>query len=216
MKTKLYTLLAVVAFPLIGQGAITVNIANFDAGAGQPFPGVAIVDGSNDLLATSGYGYTVASFAPGFDFNTTASDVLSGAVRADGAGISGGSFAGALNLPTTYNGGTAGAPTGIVGQLLYVIVGNNTTDLFASTEIAVFSTPSTFLGGDVAGNGSVQVPLFEVSQVEFGNRGGAPNSQPNAAIGFDTSVGLAALQVPEPSIALLGAFGLLGLIRRRR
>lgn len=213
MKLK-HTLIAgagLLAFAATGQAAVTLTGRNFTT----PTSGVALVDSGNNLLAAGSGSWTAGTFAAGFNFNVTATQVIAGfnAVTTT-AGI-GTPFAGTFNNSVTYDGGTTATPASVVGQAVYILVGNGLT-LATSTQIAVFTTGGVFIGGDAIGNGGFTADAETVGKVVYGQTGGAPNTQPNGAFNLTNSVRLISAPVPEPSTMMLGAIGALGLLRRRR
>lgn len=212
---KLKTLGILVALSGIGHAAVTINTTNLNVppATPPPFAGLAIVDGSNNLRDRTTYFYGYGTFSVGFDFAVDAADVISGLTLADVATSTSNSD-GLFNAPWSYNGGTDIAPSGIVGEAAYLVIGN-AADLTTATELAVIDLGTAFISGDGVGNATLSAAANNPSQVVFGAVGGAPSMQPNP-ISNTVGVALVTTQIPEPAAAALGLIGLLGILRRRR
>jgi MYXO-CTERM domain-containing protein len=121
------------------------------------------------------------------------------------------------------NGSNNGVDTGnaLVGRQIYILMGNNQT-ILSSTAIALYTAGTLFPTQDGAGNATS--PVIEVrpdSGVVFGGARvatgiAAPfgNANGKLSVALVSTNDLAS--IPEPSAALLGALGVLGLLRRRR
>lgn len=207
MKLKL---IAFSLFALAGTAfsAVTVNTRNFSSQT----VGVPIVDGSGAALAVGSYFASAGYFTSTPEFETaTASSLLALFNAVDSTPLGGTTFNG-LWTGQDFNGASLGAA---VGQDAYVLVGNNST-LASSTLIAVFDAGTTFVGPDTFGNSAQTLNATTAGQVVFGNVRGV-TTQPNlSGAAFAQGVQLVAVAIPEPSAALLGAIGALGLLRRRR
>lgn len=210
MKIMIKTVAIAFAMMTASEAAITLAARNFTG----PSVGVALVDGSGALLPAGSAFWQAGTFSSGFDFNRSASEVLAGFTSVSSIGGLG-PFSGVFNNTTTFDGGNTGAPGPFTGQDVYIVVGN-AADIASSTLIAVFNPGTTFIAGDIFGNGAQTADAELTSKVIYGIVGGAPAAQPNPAFSFTSSVQLSAVPIPEPSVALLGALGMLGLIRRRR
>lgn len=122
--------------------------------------------------------------------------------------------AGVFNEPSlasfsTSQGTSAG--DAFVGNNIFIIAGNG-ADLNSSTELFVYRLNETF-GAD-APLFATDVATFQAGTLAFGSV--APGiSLPQAGTRNGYAMGTVAV-VPEPTVALLGALGVLGLIRRRR
>ena len=106
-----------------------------------------------------------------------------------------------------------GANSGLIGRKLYAIA-SNAADLASATELNYFSLFEVATIGDdspieqqyVANPAGVTPIIGELDSGDFGDLG----------LGEGTYTTLKLVGVPEPSAALLGALGALGLLRRRR
>ena len=101
--------------------------------------------------------------------------------------------------------------TNFSGRNIYLAVGFGGTSLATSTEMFIYRFDTTFGTVDsglpialVLGNGNIGTTLL-------GTESGSPETVASGR--FRTT---AITAVPEPSAALLGAIGALGLLRRRR
>ena len=110
------------------------------------------------------------------------------------------------NIPTTIIGGT-----GFENKFIYLFIQNA-----AGTEVAILKTTLQFLASDdpTLPNVTKTITQANIGTVLKGGTGFTALTANN-----DTSAGLAyntVQLIPEPSTALLGAVGALGLLRRRR
>ena len=117
----------------------------------------------------------------------------------------------------TFSRNSTGTVTGssFASSLVYLFVGNGTT-YANSTEFGVFKTTFSYLAGDDA----IPTPIvYTVTNSNTSVLIGSTTSDVKTT-GTDASVTpgfrTAAVGIPEPSAALLGAIGALGLLRRRR
>lgn len=226
MKTKLTILLAsaVFALPLsaasyllsFGAGADANGIQDnlgraFRGGtvAGATFAGVAggtsagpgvVATGifSTDLLVGLTASQLVSAFS-NFGNTTTA-------FSAGGSGGNRGVFS--LSAAGTVAG------SDFLNQNIYLLAGNGST-LAASTQFFVFKTTSLFTAADDASPTGTEYIFSPTSgTILFGN---AVADMKTTSSDATTTPGFRmAVAVPEPSAALLGAIGVLGLLRRRR
>ena len=122
------------------------------------------------------------------------------------------SIYGATSPGVTAIGSTSFDPSLYVGKTLYVFIGD--VSLAGSNQFAVLkSTETVGLDAPIDNNNI----LFSTSTPIFGSySSGTYNGTP---YGLDSSVAAQAVNlvaVPEPTAALLGALGMVGLLRRRR
>lgn len=107
------------------------------------------------------------------------------------------------------NGGRQAAGSPFVGQPIFVVYGNG-SDVASSNQFAVLATGSQFDADDstvTESNISFQATL---ASAVVGVSGG------NIPLGTQTRPTIQLVAVPEPSTALLGMIGIVGLLRRRR
>lgn len=225
MKQKILSVVlgAVSLLALAGKvsAAVTLNFASYTGSGsgpdGLPFvnsAGASIPNSSNSLFASIGY------LTAGGD-NTPAS-ILSRFVAVDTAQtmspnvLSSGNPRNSLFNGVAYTNAANALPSGVVGQNVVVLIGN-TANISASTAIALFSFSATFLAPDPI-NGSLQNFALTAASVPTVGTLRTVTTQPLAQTNtFVNGVQLVSVSgVPEPSAALLGAIGALGLLRRRR
>lgn len=135
--------------------------------------------------------------------------VASGIAGSNSATLEG-SFAGYVESPGVDTPDITGANP-LIGRALYVFVGNGptlaTSTAWALKQVAVIQddvTPEvTYLANPKGG----AAPVIGTIGSFTGNASG---------IGQSTYTTLKLVAIPEPSVALLGALGALGLLRRRR
>jgi len=210
MKNKLFAIAftSVVALSGIAHGAVTISIKNFTSTS----VGTPIVDASgvpmalNTIFASAGIFSSVPNFA-----TASASQILALFTPVDLTPVSNTSFTGVftgndiqgLPYPTNFSGAEA-----------YFVVGNAAT-LANSTLIAVYDSKSVYTPVDGVGNASVTLAGTVNADWVYGTERSltAQTSVPSSAF---ASGGISLVSVPETSTAVLGALGLLGLLRRRR
>jgi len=119
--------------------------------------------------------------------------------------------AGMTSIDTNY-----GAPGANQGKTIYVLVGNNSASLSSSSQFFLLRTTSVI---DADAPSDSNTLSLATSTVVFG-------TQQNNGVYDGDSISLSSSQpatnainmvaVPEPSAALFGALGMMGLLRRRR
>ena len=224
MKQTLVSALAACAMTVASQAAVTFNFATHTGSANGPngLPivdalGAAVLNSSNSVFASIGY------FTPGVNL-TDPLDVLAKFVSLDASPLT------PITAPTNRNGLINGAdytsagnvyPAGFLGQTAYILV-HNTATFASATALALFTgvdtnAATTFLAGDALGNRVQSFSLTsDVGRVVLGTVR-AVTTQPVSGNSFVNGVEMISTSaVPEPSAALLGAVGALGLLRRRR
>lgn len=208
MKVKA-TLLAVLALASSAFGASTLNLRNFSSAT----VGVPIVSSEGASLTPGTF------FANGGYFNTTmdwgtatAATIKAAFVSIDNSPLSGGTRSG-LITGQTFNGVL---PVGFAGSPAYVVFAD-AADFSAATVFAVFNANAVFTAPDVVGNSAQTLDALNSANVVFGTVRSV-TTQPSNLTGanFSNGVVMIGAAVPEPSIALLGALGVFGLVRRRR
>jgi len=190
------------------SSAATIAVGRGGATNGYTVFNPASLGGAN-LSTTGGFYIAVGTYA--------SEPVISNLAQFQSAVANFQVFA-SVNSPTT--GTTTGSVTGSFvatdaafnGAALYILVGNGTTKENSSAfailkgDPAAFTFPAT--SGQPSGSGTVTLT-------------GAAVASPIGIAGTETDVAnlpdnLVLAAIPEPSVALLGALGLLGLVRRRR
>lgn len=203
--------LKIVALVFLGSAstvfaASTLSLRNFSSTT----VGVPIVDSAGaavdqtTIFANGGYFSTPLNFG-----TATFTDIRNAFVSIDSSPLTGGTRSG-LFTGQTFDGTL---PVGFAGKDAYIVVGNN-TNFAAATAFAVFNAGTTFVAPDQFGNSAQTLSGTTVGTVVFGTVRSV-TTQPTGlnSPAFASGVVLA---IPEPSAALLGAFGALGLLRRRR
>ncbi|MBB5352535.1 hypothetical protein HNR46_002781 [Haloferula luteola] len=197
MKMKLIGSL-VGALAIAGANAATITLTNFD---GTNFSGV--VDSSGSILNSVGF----ASIGT-FSSDPTSIDDLSSFVQfGNSLSVGANSFiSGDINQSLTSG-------DSYVGGSVYVVIGNG-TDLATSTEFFVWKATSNPSGNVYTEDAPIGGPDTVSLQTSTGTVliGGTTT----ADFGGGSQTAFQLVAVPEPSVALLGALGLLGLARRRR
>lgn len=207
---SLYFSLFTVALSGFASAAVTVGAFNY---TGSPIgaTGTPIVNTDGTPLATNVYFGAFQSGLP--DFGGNAADIIT-AFTQNGPGLAN-AFAQAGLFNGTIDGATSTDGTDLFnGKEIFMLVGNGAS-LGASTEVMVFSSGVNW-PVEIEGVGAV------VNNIElgFGNlERGVAVEVDGAAAPFDVwngTTGMTFGVVPEPSVALLGALGFFGLLRRRR
>lgn len=181
---------------------------------------------TNAIVSSSGIGFQNADASVSVGIFSTLTDAQVSAATDS-------SFAADFNIFGGFTGGftaqgpgtqnrngyfsAAPAPVQIAGstfenQFVYVLVQNN-----LSAEFLVLKTSIQFSAADdpVLPNVPYTISSSNITDVLIGNFGlfNSPISSADATPAPSYST---AAPIPEPSVALLGAFGVLGLLRRRR
>lgn len=166
------------------------------------------------MLLTGVASASTVTLSTGFGSGIT---VTEGGAANDGIVVAVGGWDGAtftqLGTATigTLSGNLVGtSPGSLTGQTIFVFVGSEATigDSISSGTYVILQSPETFL--DVTNTLNTNIVAAENS----GNLPIAFNSSGLSSYTSPTTLDLNA--VPEPSIALLGALGVIGLARRRR
>ncbi len=216
MKIKAKIIALMIIAPAASQAGtiITSNIQNADGD-------IVLTDASGVLLSTgivsAGYfttGFDVSTAVLTNDFVSLYSNFISLTSGAIGQTTLqfGSDIAGFFETPNT----NYGAPTvDMLGKTLYSFFGDgatlNTSSQFALVQFAETIDADTPLPDANDLNLFVGAPFA----VLIGSTGGTASVDLNP-IGLGTVTNPTLALVPEPSVALLGAFGVLGLLRRRR
>lgn len=213
---KPYLLTCVLFFPVYASAGtiITSNIQNADGDT-------VLVDASGNLMssgiAAAGYFntlYDVNSAVLSNDFNSLYSNfnILTSGVIGSTTAFFGEDIAGFFESPSV----DYGAPTGdMLGKTLYIFFGNSNS-LETSTQFALVQFPLTIDSDDPTPD-SNNLNLFTGGSytVVLGTTGGSATVDlTSIALGVVSNPTLQL--IPEPSTALLGALGMLALLRRRR
>lgn len=203
MKQKLIAIVIASSACMLSVNAATINVAR---GIGNP--GVTVNDFSGTALTAGGFYMAVGTYAlvPTVTDYATLLTSVNSLIQFGAAGVSNSTtIAGVLQLNAgiTFNGGDT--PELWNSQEIYLVVGNGATRA-ASTDFAILRTTTpTLFPANVA----------PVSTVNFAVPNGAALSPISGAGSLNGNV-LTLSGIPEPSTALLGAVGVLGLLRRRR
>jgi hypothetical protein len=227
MKTRLIAISAsLCAFSNLASAA-SYTVTNNSG----PLNTMSIVNSSGSFLNTGAvvigsYLGTLPTFNPA---ETTMSQILSGFTVLT-SGLMGTSGTGTATINGVFSLQTSGtdplddltSPTAApwVGKNLFAIIGNNTT-LANSTEALIFRFSNTTIPNTEPTTVTLNMRAGAAlaNGVVYSGVGGFNNFQldptPGAASTAQSAFNTVAL-VPEPSAALLGAIGALGLLRRRR
>jgi hypothetical protein len=212
MKIKIAFAAALMAMASNASAAVFA-VSNVTAGYGYGDALFQLEDGSlsNGGIVAMGY-FSSAPSSNLEDITTTIGNftILASGLAGSYSATLGGSYAGYIE--EVVQGASIIEPSALIGQALYVFAGNAST-LAASTQWALvqFATISsddpfeqTYVGQPLG-----LTPLIGTVGSYTGNASGLASETEV----FST---LKLVSVPEPTAALLGAFGALGLLRRRR
>jgi MYXO-CTERM domain-containing protein len=213
---KLKTALAAALIAMASKASAAIySISNLNSGYGYSD---ALVQLENGTLSSGGIvamGYFTGT--PSGDLaliNTTIADftILASALTGSYSGNLGGSFDGYVD--TVVQGAAIVAPNALIGKSLYAFVGNAST-LSSSTQWALVQVAAGMF--DESEDESTYVfqpygisPIIGTIGSYIGNASGLASSSESY-----TTLKLVSA-VPEPTAALLGSLGALGLLRRRR
>ena len=206
-------MLKVLAVALATMGSASAALYTVQTGTGATINGFANSAGVG-LQGTGGsmsFGYFNISDAQ-ITTTTDFSTLLSSFVSFAGPGTF--AIAGPIGQrgAVSVAGNQQVAGTAFDGKSIYAVVGNSST-LAGATELAVLKTTSMFEAAQDLIPTPAVVTLNTSGTLLFGT--------PLADLRTTTAdssvnVGFATAPIPEPSAALLGALGALGLLRRRR
>ena len=180
-----------------------VNTSNVNLSTG--YVGVGVFSSiSNANLASSSFSALAA------DFVALGSDVLLNGSQT----FYGSQIAGATGISTDY-----GAPGANLGKTIYIIIGNNGT-LGNSTQFALLNSGFT-VDADSPSPDSNSLTFNAASVVgsygaKFTSGGTMDTSSIEGGSSNEATSRIQLVAVPEPTAALLGAVGTVGLLRRRR
>ena len=182
---------AVRSLLLLGALSGLSQAATITVTSGLPAQGFLVASGgtqtANHLVAVGNFNTTTTAFDV-FATAQTDTDKVNGVFAATG--------------PASFN-----------GTIIDVFVGLGATIAEAQTSgnwVVIRTNANTAFPADVSGTGASTPSINIPANVTIIGKG-------NAQHGFTTIGGVNAINfVPEPSVALLGALGLLGLVRRRR
>jgi len=202
---------ALVATVSMANAAVTVTVRNFSsATVGVPIvnsAGVPLDQGQ--AFASAGIFTSVPNFS-----TATAAQILAAFTPLDSSPVALNATFDGLFSAADMSGGAY--PTGFSGSNAYIVVGNNAT-LASSTAIAVyFVSGNVFTPVDGVGNASVTLSGTTTAGWVYGTLTPVTVQPSLTNAAFTTGVQLISSPVPEPSAALLGVLGALGLLRRRR
>lgn len=212
MKVKLTFASALIAMASVAQAA-TLVVSNVATGYGDAD---ALLQNVNGSLMSGGVAHLgVFSSAPSGDLSLIGTTIANFTILATGipgalsetwgAAVPGYVESAAANLGSV----TTGSP--FLGQALYLFVGNS-GNLGASNAWALVQVNT--IKNDVPFNNTYTAQPFGLTPV-IGNIGSANAISPGDGLP-ETYTTLQLEAVPEPSAILLGAIGVLGLLRRRR
>lgn len=201
MKIK-FLFAAIFAACSMVLNAASISISNYDG-----VSTFSLVGDSNSTLLTSGV-VVVGAYA---SEPASVAEVLNTFTAFGSIGFFG------AGAPGFFTGGVSGPlvnADAFVGNNVYVVIGNG-VDLNSSTEFAVWKAETNPAGNVFTADNPIGGPSEVVVLTGTGSLlvGSVVNFDvPN--FGNQPGIGLAA--IPEPSAILLGALGMVGLLRRRR
>ena len=209
MKYKVVILSLLSAFSCANAATITLG------GVFSGTSGLTAKTASGDVLSAGGYYIAVGSYTIVPTIEADFSN-LNASVDLMNLFATGTSPTAAGNTQGTITGsfvGNGGADATIFnGKQIYIVIGNGATRA-GSTDFAIFtSAANTLFPADVTqGSAAASVTLSSIT-----NSVVLPNAGSEDAAGTARDQIVMVSQIPEPSAALLGALGALGLLRRRR
>lgn len=221
MKTLKSIILVLGITASLSQAAVTIAVKNFQTAA----VGVPVLNANATPGPLSGGSISVGYFTGNnFNFSNVTAASIKSAFNLAGTSTTftqAGLFNTSVTTSITY------PDTTFASNNIYVIVGNATT-LASSSLIAVFAG-ATVQGGSVQsvfptvpsnGTAAASALTTTMSRMVFGKSIASGSfTQPSGTLNGTYAQGVQLIStnvVPEPSALLLGAVGMLGLLRRRR
>lgn len=209
MKTLYKIVIITLAIGGASQAATTIAIRNSSTLGSV---GVPVLNSSGNAITSAGGRVLSAGyFSAGFDFATATTATIKAAYTPFATSTTF-SQNGMFNI--TLSNALPANDTSFTGKIIYTLVGDAST-IANANAFAIFTANVAFPVVDAGGNGAATSLTPAASNVVFGTLR-APNTQPAAGNTYPQGVQVAAEGIPEPSVALLGALGVLGLLRRRR
>lgn len=213
IKSVLFVACALGAM-IVPSMAATVTLAR---GIGNV--GIIAQESTGTALSAGGYYIAVGTFTNSSgatevpvittEFSSLLEAVAAFDVFGAGTAPTSGTTLGTLSTVITASG--APDPTVFQTKQLFVLVGNAATKAL-STQWGIFSmTTPVFFPADVAAANSTTVTTSTFAAIAPLQNAGTAIDNASGADGFRLVAA-----IPEPSAALLGAIGALGLLRRRR
>ena len=207
---KLLSLTACLTSSICISSAATYAVSN---GSGATANGIA--NSTLSAFVGTGASVSIGTFATTTDFSqfTSAASLIAAYSQ---YGVAGPFLtAGIAGNKGVFSLSTAGTAAGVnfADKPISLLVGNAST-YAASTQFLVLNNARNFLGVDDASGTPISVVFTDAALIKLGNAAAdirTTTADASVTPGF-TTVAL----VPEPSAALLGAIGALGLLRRRR
>lgn len=182
----------------------------------------AAIPGASGFTAVGYFASTVDSsyFATTFAADIEANFRQLGSSGTFGVDVGGGNVASGLFSLAGSAAITSGTNADFIGQDIYAVVGNGSS-IATSTELMVIMAGQQFAADNPAFNASVNLQAGDGtvifgSEAYDGSGGILLSFGGTDYTGAANSYQTAAVLIPEPSVALLGALGLLGVVRRRR
>lgn len=220
MKQKLLSVILVATCALglnsESEASVTLNFANYTGSGNGPnglpvvdAAGAAILNSTNSVFASLGY---LTAGEPITPQNVLARFNPIGNTQVP-AVISGGLPRNSLINGVNYSNSANALPAGFSGQNVVVLIGNNATASL-STAIALFNFGVNFGTPDPVAGLVQNFALTSASVPQLGTLRSVTTQPLNQTNTFAQGVML--VPIPEPSALLLGAFGALGILRRRR
>jgi hypothetical protein len=220
MKSFVVGVSAVLSMVGASNAAVIFTGANY-TGSTSGNNGLPIVDAAGASIAAGGAFAWMGNFDLGVNFESMNATTIIGLFNhADPGATPIGITAARPGLfnGQDYNNAGNVYPAGFVGTQGYILVSNAAT-LAASTAIAVFTLGTNFSAPAPDLTASYTIALTSsVSSLVYGSTRSVTVQPDNDATPstFTTGVQMISAPIPEPSAALLGALGALGLLRRRR
>jgi len=207
MKTFGKIILIALASGGLSQAAVVITASTYTG----PTVGIALLGDTAAPLTSGNRCWSVGWYPVGFNFATATPATILSNFTYFGAAAQVTNWQGNVGISSNISMTLPANDTTYTGKVIYTLVGNATT-LAAATEFAVLTNNTTFPVVDGAGNGSGAIATLTSASVKYGTVLSQGNFTEPSGMTFASGVQL----VPEPSAALLGALGVLGLLRRRR
>ena len=210
LKSKLLSLFLMLSAIASAESGVVVTISNFQSST----VGIPIVTATG-VPVDQGQAFASAGiFDVGVNFSTmTLAQILAAFTPVDATPVAlNANFDGLFSAQDLSN--QPYASGAFAGSAAYIVIGNS-SNFSLATMFAIYSPGAVFPTPDAIGNAAITLSATGTGGWVFGNLRPVTVQPTLPSAAYTTGIQMTT-DIPEPTVALLGCLGLLGLIRRRR